>query len=86
MLSVTGKQEVNVLIDDREMGHALIRFVRDKWLDKDFDDAGCDWMTSEDGNKVCIGGLDWVVIESTDAVSLVDAANILTYGKKLIVN
>lgn len=79
---MTVKQTVDVQIDVNEMGRALIGYVIEKYLQTDFDDAGCDWMT-KDGN-VYVSGLDWLVIYDANAASIVDTANILIYGEKLI--
>lgn len=79
---MTAQQTVDVQIDEKEMGRSLIMYVIEKYLSKDFDDAGCDWMTHD--GKVYIGDLDWLAIDNSNAASIIDTANILIYGKKLI--
>jgi hypothetical protein len=82
IVSLIGKQTVEIEIDEREFGNALLKYVMQKYLGGDFDDAGCDWLTKD--GKVYIGSLDWLAIDDSDAATLVDAVNILKSGKKLV--
>jgi len=80
-MRITGKQTVEIEINEKELGYAIMQHVIDEYFGDDFDDAGCDWYTKD--TKVYVGGEDWLVSENPHVAVLVDAANILRYGKKL---
>lgn len=75
------KLQDKLLINEKELGYAIMQHVIDEYFGGDFDDAGCDWYTKD--TKVYVGGEDWLVSENPHVAVLVDAANILRYGKKL---
>jgi len=80
-LQMTGKQAVDIEVTEQEMGYSLIGYVQEKWLEPDFDDAGCDWMTHD--GKVYIGGLHWLAVDNVLAAHLIDAANTLINGSPI---
>lgn len=79
---IKGKVEVEITRED--LASALYQFIKENYT-SEIDDAGCDLMTTKDG-KVCIGGNpDWIISEDERVATLIDAMNILLYGKKLTV-
>lgn len=79
-MKITGKQTVEIEINENELGHAIMQYVIDNYFGGYFDDGWCDWYTKD--KKVYVGGEDWLVSENPHVAVLVDAANILRYGKK----
>lgn len=71
--------EIQVEIDEKELGSALWQKIQEM-MGKDFDDAGCDWYTDNEGNTY-ISSIDWKVSDNPILASLVNSANFLTYGK-----
>lgn len=47
------------------------------------DDAGCDWYTDSMGRTYIAADRDWQVSQDMRVATLVDAANILSYGKTM---
>lgn len=78
-LKVIGTQKVEVEISDRELARAL--FAKIAEYIGEVDDGGCDWLT--EGNKVYIADKSWLVCESERVATLVDAANVILFGRKL---
>lgn len=76
---VKGTKEVELEISNSEIKNAVMQFIIQKYFDDDIDDAGCDWETKDE--KTYIGGT--LLSVNPNVASLVDAANILNYGKKL---
>lgn len=79
-MKIMGKQPVVIEINETELGHAIMRYIIDKYLGGDFNDWGYDWYTKD--SKVYVGGKGWLVSENPHVAILVDASNILRYGKK----
>lgn len=79
-MKIIGKQIVEIEVGKDELASAIMQHVINEYFGGYFDDAGCDWMTKD--GKVYIGGKDWLVSENPYVAILVDAANILRYGKK----
>ena len=75
-MKITGKQEVEIEITDRELSYAIMQKVLD--LIHFGDDAGCDWLTY--GDFTYIGDKEWQVSDDRKVARLVDAANILRVG------
>jgi hypothetical protein len=72
-----GKLEIEV--SDKMIAQAIAVKILEKT--GGFDDAGCDWMTDEEGFFVL--GEHWVISENVNVGKLVDAMNIIKYGKPL---
>lgn len=78
-------KETEIEITLRELGYTLMEIVLTKIKSRgnDFvDDAGCDWFTNKNG-ETFIGGDDWQISSDKNVACLVDAANVLFYGKPL---
>jgi hypothetical protein len=74
------KGHVEVCVDDEELANAILRrLCTDDYLGQHFDDAGCD-LTTYEGNVYLEGEL---VSSNTRTSSLVDAYNVLKYGRRL---
>ena len=80
-MKIKGKQTVEVEIDEKELAYAIMDFMRKKFK-IDVDDAGCDWFTK--CGCTFIGDRDWLISDKPEVASLVDAMNILRYGKSLL--
>lgn len=72
---------LEIQLENDEIAAIIMRHVIDDYMRHDFDDAGCDWFT--DAGCTYIGGDDWFVSSNPHVAALVDAANILLYGKIL---
>jgi hypothetical protein len=83
-MKVTGTQKVELEISNSDLADAIDQLIIEKYFDSDFDDAGCDWLT-ENGEKVFIGNEEWEVSNNKNVAVLVDASNILRYGKRLVI-
>jgi hypothetical protein len=78
-MKISGKQTMEVEIDEKELGYAIMSCVIQKL---NFgDDAGCDWLTY--GDFTYIGDKEWIVSDNRNIARLVDAANILKNGRTL---
>jgi hypothetical protein len=75
MLTVTATMQVQ--ITPKELAYALMQEVHRRC--EIHDDAGCDWMTYD--NVTYMG--EWEISTNPHIARLVDAANILHYGKPL---
>jgi hypothetical protein len=78
-MKITGKQTIELEVSKQELAHAIMSVILDKL--EVFDDAGCDWLT--DQNITYIGDMSWIVSSDENIAILVDAMNVLQYGKKL---
>jgi hypothetical protein len=77
----TEKRMVTIEISKFDLANAIMDVVQDM-LGGGIDDAGCDWVTSN--CYTYIGeGKSWKVSDNPKIAMLVDAANILRYGKTL---
>ena len=83
-MKVTATQQIEVELSDRELSYALMRWALEQYGLSGTDDAGCDWMTDDAGNTY-ISGADWRVSTVPAFAALVDAANQMRYGERLIV-
>jgi len=72
--------KLNVTITQFELGQLVMQQAAQ--MAGVEDDAGCDWLT--DGNDTYIGGDDWHVSALANVARLVDAANILMYGRRSV--
>lgn len=78
-VTVTMKQEVE--INNDQLGSAIMQYVV---ASTGIDDAGCDWATKD--------GVTYIADESWEAsidphiATLVDAANIIRYGKRFVIS
>ena len=74
---------IEIQLENDEIATIIMRYVIINYMHRgdDFDDAGCDWFT--DAGCTYIGGDDWFVSSNPHVAALVDAANILRYGKIL---
>jgi hypothetical protein len=78
----TQTKAIEIDIDHKELAGILMNFILNDWLDiHEYDDAGCDWFT--DGDRVYVGGKDWFFINDESIATLINAMNIIQYGKKL---
>ncbi len=82
-MKITATQQVEAEITDRELGHALHIRARQMY-NCDFDDAGCDWLTDGAGNTY-VGNATWHASSNPEFAAMIDAANILMYDRRLIV-
>lgn len=82
-MKVTATQQVEVEITDRELGHALHIRARQMY-NCDFDDAGCGWLTDGAGNTY-VSDATWHASSNPEFAAMIDAANILMYGQRMIV-
>lgn len=83
-MKVTATQTVEVELSKEELGRALRRWAREEYGRDDFDDVGCDWLT-DDAGSTYVGGADWHVSTNPEFATLIDAANLVQYGHRLIV-
>jgi hypothetical protein len=82
-VKLTGKQTVELDVTADDLGRALFAVIMQRMgVGEEFDDAGCDWLTRD--GCTYIGGEDWQVSSTPEIAALVDAANILHYGHKLV--
>lgn len=82
-MKIKGIQEVEITRE--ELAEALRQFIIENYTGE-FDDAGCDWVTTKDG-KFCIGyEKDWVISKDPRVATLVDAVNIIMYGQKMTID
>jgi len=81
-MKITGKQTVEIEVSKQELAYAIMRVIQEKL--GNIDDAGCDWLTEQ--NVTFIGGMDWVVSFDSNIATLVNAMNVLKYGKKLVLD
>lgn len=82
-MKITGTQTSQIQLDisNQELADVFMQFILDKiGLDEDFDDAGCDWFTSNT-KKTYVGGSDWKVSDNFMIAQLVDSYNIIRYGE-----
>lgn len=82
-MKITATQQVEAEITDRELGHALHIRARQMY-NCDFDDAGCDWLTDGAGNTY-VSDATWHASNNPEFAAMIDAANVLMYGKRMIV-
>lgn len=79
---ITITKEYSGFVTKEELSYALMSIAAQiAGVD---DDAGCDWKTYH-SHDTYIGGLDWCVSIDPNVATLVDAANVLRYGKPLII-
>jgi len=77
----TEKRIVTIEVSKSDLAHAIMEVVLNM-LGGEIDDAGCDWRTSD--CYTFIGeGKSWKVSNDPKIASLVDAINVLRYGKIL---
>ena len=80
MIKINGKQNVEIEITKKELGYAIMKVVFEMaMLSPDYDDAGCDWLTA--GCSTFIDNKQWLVSRNPHIATLVDAANIISYGE-----
>jgi len=79
-MKIKGTQKTEIEVDKTEIAYAIMDIVFET-MGYVQDDAGCDWFT-RDGNTY-IAEEDWIVCTDPRVASLIDAANIIRYGKKL---
>jgi len=77
---------VQAEISDSEKKRIAIDALWDKvyelaGLGHDYDDAGCEWLTKTGHTYIAEEG--WIVSSNPQVAALVDAINILQYGKKM---
>lgn len=84
-MKMKGKQEVEVEVSHTEIGYALAKIALEMCgLPEDYDDAGCDWSTTNDGRVIIGGDIEWVICKNRkDIVAVVDAMNIVHWGNAL---
>lgn len=83
-MKISGRQveTIEIEIDRYELSRILMSFVLDDFLNMEgYDDAGCDWLT--DNGCVYLGTKDWLFSSDNKVATLIDAMNIIKYGKKL---
>lgn len=81
-VTITGKKTVSIEVTQRELASAIFTTIVNEYLrEPEFDDAGSDWLTED--NTTFIGWRGWVVSNNAKVARLVDAANVLIYGKTL---
>ncbi|MGB9846446.1 MAG: hypothetical protein ACPLRH_02960 [Desulfotomaculales bacterium] len=78
-MKIFATQRIEVEVTDRDLAMAL--FQKIIAMLGGIDDGGCDWYTV--GQDVYIGSKEWHVASNSNIATLVDAANILLYGKRL---
>jgi hypothetical protein len=67
-----------------QIGYAIFRHILEIYHEGEFDDAGCDWYTDDDGNTCIAADPEWRPFrQDKEITALVDAANILVLGHAL---
>lgn len=81
-MKITGKQTIEIEISNDDLAGAIMQWMLQRF--GDIDDAGCDWGT--DNGETFISEGNWKVSSNPDMATLVDAANIIRYGRRMIVD
>lgn len=76
------QESVHVYLTRRQVGWAIFDVVGEMLRGLP-DDAGLDWFTDDDGRTYINGELEWKVSDDPNVATLVDAVNILNYGKPM---
>ena len=81
-MKITGKQTIEIEIDNDELASAIMQWMMMRF--GEIDDAGGDWGT-DNGDTFIYEG-NWKVSSNPYVATLVDAANIIRYGRRMIVD
>ncbi len=74
---------VEIDVESFPLAQALYRrILQTAGLPDDFDDAGLDWYTDQDGNTF-VGTPEWQVSSNPDVARLVDTLNMFNLGRIL---
>jgi len=79
-MKIAANIKTEVEVTDKELGRALMRKAWE--LAGEPDDAGCDWLTDNEG-RTFIAGDDWQVSSNQKVAALIDAGNLLILGEIL---
>jgi hypothetical protein len=77
-------EPVEIQLTQYDLKNLIFQYVIKTAGKMGFDDAGCDWYTDDDGSIYINNDGDWLFeYNNTNLAALVDAANIIAYGKPL---
>lgn len=83
-MKIKGKQEIEIEVTPRQIGYALAQIAMKICRAEGFDDGGCDWFTTDSGDVIIGMNSEWKMCTNRkDVVALVDAMNVMFYGKVL---
>jgi hypothetical protein len=71
-------ENIEIEVTQRELAYSIMGIVNDRL--HGVDDAGCDWYTWENSTFIA-NDWDWKVSDNPEIAALVNAANILAYGR-----
>jgi len=79
-MATVPEKSIEVDIDDRQLVKLIYQKIFEiAKVDEEYDDAGCDWITKD--GITYIANNEWVFSKDPNVAILVDACNIILYGK-----